>query len=336
MRKEITMVAIALLALSSCTENELQEPTAANAVAIRMGQNVQGMTTTRAVVNNGSTVTAKVLMVDGETPTWQGVTAVTSNTIEDGSLTKRANVSTATFVAGSKQAVGFNPTLYYENTGKNGSSTVKSHLVAVSPDGTLNGTVVTFGTKDGTVDAMYAPVVNVGSESAPADNLDFTFGHKTTQLSFEIQIKSVDGGAWDNKIVGVNSILVKSVQVPEKMDADGGKFTWTTATDLPIPNISSAALTSTAVAVGDPIMVQAKSQNTIDVELSIDGVPQTFSNIPLKKSGTSSDLVTEIGKSHKVTLTVNEPALASDATVIEATATVTPWVAGDEGTADLN
>lgn len=336
MKKEFTMIAIALLALSSCTENELQEQTAANAVAIRMGQSVQGMTTTRAVVNNGSTVTAKVLMVDGVTPAWAGVTAVTSNTIVGGSLTKRANVSTATFVAGSKQAVGFNPTLYYDNAGKNGGSTTKSHLVAVSPDGTLNGTVVTFGTKDGTVDAMYAPVVDAGSESSPASNLDFIFAHKTTQLSFEIKITSVSGGEWDNKIVGVNSILVKSVQVPEKMDAADGRITWTTAADCPVPNISSAALTSTAVAVGDPIMVQAKSQNTIDVELSIDGVPQTFSNIPLKNAVTNADLVTAIGKSHKVVLNVNEPASATDGVVIAATATVTPWVIGDEGKAELN
>lgn len=345
MRKESVMAVIALLALAGCAENELQEQASVDAVAIRIGQKVEGIVTSRAAINDGSTVSAKVLMTDattgGNAADWSGFSAVTSNTLTPGTggtmgLTARANVSIATFIAGSTaQPMTLNPTLYYSND-ESGSAPTHTWLAAVAPDGTLNGTTVTFGAKDGTVDAMYAAAADAGIKTSPTNPFNLTFVHKTTQIKFAIKITQASGtGEWDGKVVGVNKIELNDAQVPDKMDAINGNVSWTGAAALSIPNISSAALTSTATPVGDPVMVKDKSQTTVNVTLSVGGAPLSFSNIPVTSG--SGNLVTEIGKSHLVTLNVNEPAAAGDGSVIiNASATVTPWVSGNEGTADLN
>ena len=97
-----------------------------------------------------------------------------------------------------------------------------------------------------------------------------------------------------------------------------------------------SALGADAVRVGNPLMIQASGQVVIDAVISVGGTDITFSNVTIKKQDNTTDLSTEAGKSHLITLNVTEPLTPSDATKMTVTATVTDWVAGDAGKADLN
>lgn len=103
-----------------------------------------------------------------------------------------------------------------------------------------------------------------------------------------------------------------------------------------VGGISSVALGADAVRVGNPLMIQASGQVVIDAVISVGGTDITFSNVTIKKQDNTTDLSTEAGKSHLITLNVTEPLTPEDATKMTVTATVTDWVAGDAGKADLN
>lgn len=335
MKTRIGLAILALLA-AGCSESEnMGTPEApVNAKAIRIGQSVQG--TTRAAVVEGSDVTATVLMCDGNTADWTGFVAKKANSITSGTLSDRANVSTASFKAGANAAVTLNPTLYYDNT-NNPSTTVKSHLVAVAPDGTLasSGTAVTMKNVDGQQDVMYAEAVDAGSESSPISPLNLTFDHLTTQLNFQVKLTEAAGtGEWDNKAVLVKGISVQNAQLPQAVDAADGSVTWTAASSLNVPGISNIALNATEAKTGNPVMIYAAGSVMVDVVLTVGGTDLSFVNIPIKNG--DSDLTTVKGQSHLITLNVKEPEAVTGAASIVATATVNKWVEGTPGSADLD
>lgn len=327
------MALLALLAVG-CSENEnMSNPeTPVNAKPIQLGQRVQGVT--RAVVTDGSNVTATVLMCDGTTADWGSFTAVKKNTITNGELQARANVSTASFKAGTSAAVNLTPSLYYNHA----TNTIKSHLVAVAPDGTVgaSGTVVTMKDVDGQQDVMYASVVDAGSETS-AETPELTFNHLTTQLSFEIKISEATGtGEWDNKAVAVKNISVLSAQLPQSVDAAGGTVSWSTPAALDVPNLTSVSLNGTASKVGNPVMIKGEGTVKVDVTLAVGDADITITNVVIKNSATNADLTTEVGKSHLISLNVIEPSATSGGEVtVSAKATVTPWKNGASGSADV-
>lgn len=341
MRTRITLAALALLAVG-CSENENASTPEipVNAKAIRIGQSVQGLT--RAVVTDGTNVTATVLMCDvtGDAADWTDFVGVKSNDIAaaDGELKTRANTGTASFKAGSGTTVTLNPTLYYDNK----DTSKKSYLAAVAPTGTLgaSGTLVAMKDMDGQQDVMYATAVNAGTSDTPENPINLSFVHLTTQLNFEVKMTEAAGtGDWDNKTVTVKEIKMQSAQLPQAVNAADGVVTWSTASPLNVPEVNNSVLSTTATRTGSPIMVKGGSFVKLDVTLTIDGSDLLFSNVPIKDvTNSGSDLATVTGKSHLVTLNVTEPKKAEGAgvAIINVTATVAPWEAGHAGTGELN
>lgn len=341
MKTKLSVAAMALL-LASCSsnDNDLLPENPVNATPIQVSQSVQGMVKTRAAVGVGSDVTATVLVADGDQAAdWTKFSPVLANEVkEDGGqnkLTTRATVSTASFKAGSKATVSLNPILYYHTT-----ASTKSWLAAVAPAGTVSGTTVTIPQTDGEQDVMLANSTAAGSSTSTSVP-ELTFKHLTTQLNFEMKLTTqASGGEWDGQTVSLKKISVQDAQVPAVVNvapASGkaGVSRWTDAAVMNVAGISSVALGADAVRVGNPLMIQASGQVVIDAVISVGGTDITFSNVTIKKQD-NTNLSTEAGRSHLITLNVTEPLTPADATKMTVTATVTDWVAGDAGHADLN
>lgn len=345
MKTKLSVAAMALL-LASCSsnDNDLLPENPVNATPIQVSQSVQGMVKTRAAVGVGSDVTATVLVADGssnnaDAADWANFSPVLANEVKEengqNKLKTRATVSTASFKAGSKATVSLNPILYYHTT-----AGTKSWLAAVAPAGTVSGTTVTIPQTDGEQDVMLADAAEAGSSSS-ASNPELTFKHLTTQLNFEMKVTAQNGGEWTDKTISLKKISVRNAQVPVEVNvapASGkaGVSKWTDAAMMNVGGISSVALGADAVRVGNPLMIQASGQVVIDAVISVGGTDITFNNVTIKKQDNTTDLSTETGKSHLITLNVTEPLTPEDATKMTVTATVTDWVAGDAGHADLN
>ena len=345
MKTKLSVAAMALL-LASCSsnDNDLLPENPVNATPIQVSQSVQGMVKTRAAVGVGSDVTATVLVADGssnnaDAADWANFSPVLANEVtEDGGqnkLTTRATVSTASFKAGSKATVSLNPILYYHTT-----ASTKSWLAAVAPAGTVSGTTVTIPQTDGEQDVMLADAAEAGSSSSQ-QKPELTFKHLTTQLNFEMKVTAQNGGEWAGQTISLKKISVQKAQVPAEVNVaptsgEAGVSKWTDAAMMNVGGISSVALGADAVRVGNPLMIQASGQVVIDAVISVGGTDITFNNVTIKKQDNTTDLSTEAGKSHLITLNVTEPLTPADATKMTVTATVTDWVAGDAGHADLN
>lgn len=345
MKTKLSVAAMALL-LASCSsnDNDLLPENPVNATPIQVSQSVQGMVKTRAAVGVGSDVTATVLVADGssnnaDAADWVNFSPVLANEVtEDGGqnkLTARATVSTASFKAGAKAEVSLNPILYYHTT-----TGTKSWLAAVAPAGTVSGTTVTIPQTDGEQDVMLADAAAAGSSSSK-QSPELTFKHLTTQLNFEMKVTAQNGGEWSGQTISLKKISVRNAQVPAEVNvapASGkaGVSKWTDAAMMNVGGISSVALGADAVRVGNPLMIQASGQVVIDAVISVGGTDITFNNVTIKKQDNTTDLSTEAGKSHLITLNVTEPLTPEDATKMTVTATVTDWVAGEAGHADLN
>lgn len=345
MKTKLSVAAMALL-LASCSsnDNDLLPENPVNATPIQVSQSVQGMVKTRAAVGVGSDVTATVLVADGssnnaDAADWANFSPVLANEVKEESgqnkLKTRATVSTASFKAGSKATVSLNPILYYHTT-----TGTKSWLAAVAPAGTVSGTTVTIPQTDGEQDVMLADAAAAGSSSS-ASEPELTFKHLTTQLNFEMTVTAQNGGEWTDKTISLKKISVRNAQVPVEVNvapASGkaGVSKWTDAAMMNVGGISSVALGADAVRVGNPLMIQASGQVVIDAVISVGGTDITFNNVTIKKQDNTTDLSTEAGKSHLITLNVTEPLTPEDATKMTVTATVTDWVAGEAGHADLN
>ena len=229
--------------------------------------------------------------------------------------------------------VNLAPFEYHTTTG------TKSWLAAVAPAGTVSGTTVTIPQTDGEQDVMLADAAAAGSSSS-ASEPELTFKHLTTQLNFEMKVTAKNGGEWTDKTISLKKISVRGAQVPAEVNvapASGtaGVSKWTDAAVMNVAGISNVALGADAVRVGNPLMIQASGQVVIDAVISVGGTDITFNNVTIKKQD-DANLSTVAGKSHLITLNVTEPLTPEDATKMTVTATVTDWVAGDAGHADLN
>ena len=199
---------------------------------------------------------------------------------------------------------------------------------------------MTIPQTDGEQDVMLADAAAAGSSSS-ASEPELTFKHLTTQLNFEMKVTAQNGGEWTDKTISLKKISVRNAQVPVEVNvapASGkaGVSKWTDAAMMNVGGISSVALGADAVRVGNPLMIQASGQVVIDAVISVGGTDITFNNVTIKKQDNKTNLSTEAGKSHLITLNVTEPLTPEDATKMTVTATVTDWVAGEAGHADLN
>ena len=110
MKTKLSLALLTMLIAAGCSESDQSNlpDSPVNAVPIRIGQSVNAVS--RAVAENGTSVTATILRCDGDTPSdWSGFTKVDKNVI-DGSkqLIARASVSAASFVVGTTQEISLN------------------------------------------------------------------------------------------------------------------------------------------------------------------------------------------------------------------------------------
>lgn len=345
MKKQLLYGATVAIILAACSNNEtegINTPQPNNAVPIRIGQTVEGMTA-RAAVENGSRVTATVLTANYSSTydktAWNNFTAQYSNVLNEGAdptLKTRANISTATFTAGTKQDVALNPVLYYYAA--NGTA-----LVAVAPDGNLSGSKIEMKLQDGEQDVMYADkqVSSIPNDQNAANNspVELTFNHMTTQLNFAFKLSAAPTSSWKDQSVSVKSISIQNASVPVSVNYANGTVDFKKpGTSLDVPGIVAGnSISTTAVKIGRPVMVNASSDIKLDVTLTVGSKDYTFSNVPIMKDGTTTKekLQTVIGYSHLITLTVTEPVKPSDGIEIITQATVTEWTTGQEGSGDL-
>lgn len=335
MKTKLSVAAMAFL-LAGCSSNDTDSlpENPVNATPIRVSQSVQGLATSRAVAAEGAEVTATVLMHDGTSGNWSGFTPVTKNEVgDDGALNARATVSNTTFtVGGSAADLGLNPTLYYHasNTSEN------SFLAAVSPAGEVSATTVKILQTDGQQDVMYAKEVAAGNSGA-SQTATLVFEHLTTQLNFAMKLEPIaeSKGEWAGKTVSLKSIEVQEAYRPTMVNATNGDVTWDNINSgtLPVPGISNNVLSAEAVKVGTPVMIRPAAKLTVCAIINVGGTDIPFHNVPVKAAG-GDDLATVKGEAHLITLTVKEPK-GANATKVMATATVTPWKAGADGSATL-
>lgn len=344
MNRHLLYCAAAALTMAACSSNEIEENTVEhprNAVAIRIGQTVEGVTA-RAAVENGSPVTATVLTANYTTPyaatAWNSFTPQLTNELssdEPPTLKTPANVSTATFTAGEKQAVALNPTLYYYTD--NGTA-----VAAVAPAGSVAGDNVVMRLADGEQDVMYAEaatVVTKPDNQDAADNapVELTFEHKTTQLNFAFKKTTVAGSNWSGKSVSVKSIAILNAGLPESVRFSDGTVNWKPAGSLEVPGITAGnSVTENAAKVGRSVMVNTSSDIRLDIVLTVGSTDYTFTDVPVMGTTPGEKLSTVIGSSHLITLTVKEPLSPSDGVEITTIATVTPWNTGEAGSGTLN
>lgn len=107
MKTKLSLALLTMLIAAGCSESDQSNlpDSPVNAVPIRIGQSVSAVS--RAVAENGTSVTATILRCDGDTPSdWSGFTKVDKNVINDSKqLTDRASVSAASFVVGTTQEI---------------------------------------------------------------------------------------------------------------------------------------------------------------------------------------------------------------------------------------
>lgn len=335
MKTKLSVAVMAFL-LAGCSSNDTDSLPVGpvNATPIRVSQSVQGLATSRAVATEGAEVTATVLMHDGTSGNWSGFTPVTKNDVADnGTLNARATVSNTTFtVGGSAADLGLNPTLYYHasNTSEN------SFLAAVSPAGEVSATTVKILQTDGQQDVMYAKEVAAGNSGA-SQTAALVFEHLTTQLNFAMKLEPIaeSKGEWAGKTVSLKSIEVQEAYRPTMVNATNGDVTWDNINSgtLPVPGISNNVLSAEAVKVGTPVMIRPAAKLTVCAIINVGGTDIPFHNVPVK-AASGDDLATVKGEAHLITLTVKEPK-GANATKVAATATVTPWKNGADGSATL-
>lgn len=293
--KRILLSLLALGAMTSCANQEMAEnPQPQDLVPIDLHSGVEAVTRAEiAEIDGPITTEAFEFGIAG----WEAATADYSQ-----ATTWAATASTN---AGQKidWAVGKQP--YY-----NADNTIKTHMLAWYPHGTLADKAVTFTESTGKTDVMVAS--SVGSKDTKATSL--TFEHKTTQFVF--MVKAGTGLAATTKI---ESITIKDAGLATgfTFSAAGAVVTYATK-NFAIPNIAADQVIGTAEAqAGDMAMLAPVNAKTflIDVVTS-DG---TFSDVTV----TSKDDTFLAGKAYTITLTFNQK--------VDVSSSVSAWGTGGEG-----
>lgn len=340
MKKHVLYCAAAALCFAACSNHETDgldnggQPR--NAVPIRIGQSVAGVTA-RGVIESGSDVTGTVLTANysdsyAAGTVWNTFTPQTTNELTEDNppkLKTAANVSSATFKAGTEETMNLNPALYYyaEN---------KTAIVAIAPAGTVSGTNVVMKQVDGTQDVMYAAAQVESTPSAGSNTpVALNFTHKTTQLSFAFKLKEDLKGDWEDKSVSVKNITIVKARLPEYVQMADGTVYFSTEKELSIPHIGSPVISTVSTTVGHPVMVKESNNIELDIVLTVGGKEYPFYNIPVMGSTEGEKLTSVIGSAHLITLTVTEPVTPDGSIAIGTQATVTAWTPGEEGSGEL-
>lgn len=345
MKKSLLSMAALALIMAGCSndeENGVINGEVANAVPIQISQAVTGVETKAAIIP-GNKMDAVIIMVDGSSssataPDFDSFNPKKDNTLngsnEFAKDADRANYANTQFTASTTASdIILTPTLYYPVDG-NGSPN-KTWILGVAPQGTVSGTTVTFTQTDGLQDVMFAgqQAVGNGTESDKS-KAALNFQHKTTQLTFVAQLsKSLDGTEWANKTVSVKDITIQNAQVPASLAFNTGTVNWKDAANLTVAGCNTA-LSTTACAPSVPVMVKPATNILVNIDLSVEGAIQSYTNLVIKKED-GTNLSTSEGYSHQVTFNITPPTAASGAVEISASAKIEAWKPGDAGKVDV-
>ena len=346
MKKILSMAALALVMAGCSNDDEnvkIDNGEATNAVAIQISQKVAGVES-KAAITPGADMLATIIMVDGAnssasnpdfssfTPKTQNtLTGAGNNTLADDAA--RANVANTEFKAQTTaQGITLTPTLYYPV--ESGASAKKTWILGVAPQGVVNGLEVAFSQADGLQDVMFAEKQDAGNGNGSATPVTLEFKHKTTQLTFVAKLTNDDLSEteWKDQTVGVKSIIIPNAKVPEKLNISSGNITWT---DKEITVAGCAeALKLTSCKPSVPVMIASSQSLIVNIILSGGNKTITYNNLKVKNSA-GQDLATVEAKSHEITFEITPPKKAEGATLIEASAKIVDWTAGDPGKVEI-
>ena len=304
MKKQLIPIFVLSALLAGCSAGE----EAGNAlpddapVPILLGSGLSMETSTKAPVTTNDPFTAGIAGWETKgtpdytaAPTWGG-----------GDVTIDATASTA------PSAVTWNPQQYYH-----ADKDMVTYMIAWHPAGTWNAAdnTVTFPTTDGPVDVLWASPIS-GTKADKDDPQNLAFKHKTAQLNFQV----VAGTGLASGTI-VQEITVRSVQVPTGLKVADGTLIAGTAANYAALTGGTGAITSTATAVGNPLMIVPTGGNTLTVSVKTSG-----SAAPLTGTVTLTENM-QAGKAYTITLTFTQAA-------IDVTSTVAEWttVPGGAGT----
>ena len=312
MKKILTLAAMVAVALTSCSNDEIQQ--VENDGVIRLGA---GMVSTKAPVNSLTDLSGvgdKVGIYAVSTP-WTAVPLmqnVQTTAIDgtDGSISW-ASVYNYPADGSSLTFYGYYP---YAAEGTSGDNYM------VAPDGT-NAPVLNF-TIDGTQDIMYATPVIANKTTTPVGKL--VFEHALTQLHFLAKKGTVADGTT------IKSIVLKNTNSRCTLNmADGTLGTWSRPATLVSLADAGVAIPAAEEEItgAEPLMIQpGLSQVLADVVTAKNGTEETYEDIIIKPEGTNETF--KAGVSYAIALTFNTK---SDRVPIAIAAGVTPWVESGKG-----
>ena len=277
--------------LAGCSKNEGGDLADGGLTAIRLGSGVA--TVSKAAVTEGTAFTAGIAGWEN-TNTENYANAPTWNT----SIQTTANATTG-------QDVTWTAQQYYN---ANGNTT--TYMKAWYPAGTLSGTSVSFDNTDGSVDALFAPVVS-GTKADKNNAKTLAFAHQTAQISFKVQ---AGNGLAANTTL--SSITIKNAELPTGFNLSTDVATYASAADLTVPGITTGATTisQTAAAVGSAVMIKPISGKTFTIDVVTNNATYSDQTVTV-----NTDNI-EAGTAYEVTLTFGQPG-------IELTSSITPWTA---------
>ena len=306
MKKQLIPIFVLSALLAGCsageeTGNALPDDAP---VPILLGSGLSMETSTKAPVTTNAPFTAGIAGWETKgtpdytaAPTWGG-----------GDVTIDATASTST----APSAVTWNPQQYYH-----ADEDVDTYMIAWHPAGTWNAAnnTVTFPNTDGSTDVLWASPIH-GTKADKDDPQNLAFEHLTAQLNFQV----VEGTGLAAGTT-VQEITVQGVQVPTGLKIENGTLIAGAAADYAALTGGTGAITSTAAAVGNPLMIVPTDGNTLTVSVKTSG-----SADPLTGTVTLTENM-QAGKAYTITLTFTQAA-------IDVTSTVAEWttVPGGAGT----
>lgn len=287
--KRFIIPAALLVLLAGCAKTEGDTPE--SRIPIRL---TSGMTevATKAAIHTGDEFTAAIAG-------WE-----TNGTVDYAAIpswNSRAVISASASAAGN--AVTLDPAQYYA-----ADDDVKTYIKGWHPaEAPGNDALVHFAKNDdGSIDPMItAPVQGSKTDS---DSKSLIFEHPTTQIRFE-----VEAGSGLDPQTKIRSITVKNVQLPTGLNlADNSVIYTDTPADLPIPGISEAEITPTAIPAGQPVMIKPLDTNTLTLDVTTSAA--SFTGITATIHG---DTKLVPGKAYTITLTFQQKEVLLKASVTD-------------------